>query len=414
MAGVQSSVVEGLPFGEDKKKYIIQTLDPVLEEMVSDLLTEMPASPIDFMISWMRRRCGKGSSGMLSATALNARLKQELKQISGSLEEAGTMIGRGGDIPKDDEEEEEEDDDCGDDIPESMKMNTSGPPKSRASVSAEAYGTWNQKKAFVCPVYEKSDDAKVRLRAVLLKSFMFSELDSGDMDTIILAMKECNFKAGDKVFSEGEDGDCLFIIEKGDLDCLKKIDGVEKVVKSCATGDVFGELALLYNAPRAAGVVAKGDCVTWQLDRDTFNQIVKDAAAKRRNKYDEFLKSVTLISGIGDYERSQIADALKPEVYKKGDVVVKQDDPGDKFFILDEGSLYAMKAIPGEGEKRVMDYKSRGDYFGELALLKNQPRAANVIVESDVAKVLTMSRSAFSKMLGPLQNILLKQVATYE
>merc|ERR1719195_1946524 len=222
-------------------------------------------------------------------------------------------------------------------------------------------------------------------------------------------MKESNFEPGKKVISEGDDGDFLFVIEKGSVNCIKMIDGAEKVVKTCAPGDVFGELALLYNCPRAASVVAQDECICWQLDRESFNHIVKDAAVKRRNKYDSFLKQVALISSIDAYERSQIADALKSESYSKGQVIVKQDEPGDKFYIVEEGSLYAMKMTPTDGEKRVMDYKA-GDYFGELALLKNQPRAASVLVASDTAKVLSMSRQSFNKMLGPLQQILNKHV----
>jgi len=179
-------------------------------------------------------------------------------------------------------------------------------------------------------------------------------------------------------------------------------------VKSVMAGDVFGELALLYNCPRAATVVSKDACVCWQLDRETFNHIVKDAAVKRRTKYDEFLKSVTLISSLEPYERSQIADALKPEVFKQGDTIVTQGEPGDKFYIIEDGKLFAMK----DGN-RVLDYGA-GQYFGELALLKNQPRAASVIVESDEAKVLAMTRLSFTKMLGPLQGILNKTVGTYK
>jgi len=226
-------------------------------------------------------------------------------------------------------------------------------------------------------------------------------------------MKEVTFKTDEKVITEGEDGDFLFVIEQGSFDCIKKIDGEDKVVKTCAPGDVFGELALLYNNPRAASVVAKGDSVCWMLDRDTFNNIVKEAAVKRRSRYMTFLEKVTLIQSIDEYQRSQIADALKSETHKKGDMIVKQDEPGDKFYILEEGALYATKTTAGEGEKRVMDYKA-GDYFGELALLKNQPRAANIVVASDTAKVLSMSRTGFNKMLGPLQQILEKKVASYD
>merc|ERR1712160_87695 len=132
-----------------------------------------------------------------------------------------------------------------------------------------------------------------------------------------MAMEENNFSSGTQVIKEGEDGDYLFVIEKGSLDCVKVIEGAEKVVKTYNEGDVFGELALLYNCPRAASVMAKEECVCWRLDRETFNHIVKDAAVKRRNKYDAFLKTVSLISSLSPYERSQIADALKPETFIK-------------------------------------------------------------------------------------------------
>jgi len=49
-------------------------------------------------------------------------------------------------------------------------------------------------------------------------------------------------------------------------------------LKEYQPGEAFGELALLYNAPRAATIVSKTDCILWSLDRETFNHIVKDAA----------------------------------------------------------------------------------------------------------------------------------------
>lgn len=400
------SVVDGLPFAEEKKKYIIEVLDPILEEMVSDVLTEVPPQPLDFMIGWLRKRSGLAAvHDQQSLQARNKTLKQELKAIKSSIEEAGAAISK--DAKEDEEAEEEaEDDDC-EEIPESFKKPEAQLGRARQSVSAEAYGQWNQKKAFTPPVHAKTDDQKDRLKKTLQKSFMFSSLEAKDMETIIMAMKEVPLKAGTKVINEGDDGDFLFVIERGTLECIKKINDEDKVVKRCDPGDVFGELALLYNCPRAASVVAQDDCVCWQLDRESFNHIVKEAAAKKRNTYESFLKSVTLLSSIDAYERSQIADALVPEAFKKGDTIVRQDEPGDKFYIVEEGALYAMK-----GNQRVMEYK-RGDYFGELALLKNQPRAASVIVDSAEAKVLGMTRGSFSKMLGPLQGLLSRQADQY-
>jgi len=67
------------------------------------------------------------------------------------------------------------------------------------------------------------------------------------------------------------------------------IEGTSKHLKNYSSGDVFGELALLYNAPRAATIRSEDDAHCWVLDRNTFNHIVKDASAKKRQLYEDFL-----------------------------------------------------------------------------------------------------------------------------
>merc|ERR1711934_261472 len=108
-------------------------------------------------------------------------------------------------------------------------------------------------------------------------------------------------------------------------------DGNETNVKTCEAGDVFGELALLYNCPRAASVEAMETCVLWQLDRDTFNHIVKEAAQKKRTRYDSFLSKVPLLGSMDAYERSQLADALKSESFAAGSTIVNQGETGKSF-----------------------------------------------------------------------------------
>merc|ERR1719364_126147 len=144
-------------------------------------------------------------------------------------------------------------------------------------------------------------------------------------------MKEVVAPEKERVINQGDQGDFLFVIESGRLDCIIKLpDGTEKVVKTCEAGDVTGELALLYNCPRAASVEASEKSVLWQLDRDTFNNIVKEAAQKKRQRYDAFLAKVPLLAGMDAYERSQLADALKPETVVDGGAIYKQGEPGNK------------------------------------------------------------------------------------
>lgn len=68
------------------------------------------------------------------------------------------------------------------------------------------------------------------------------------------------------------------------MECYKKFkpDDEPKFLRNYEAGESFGELALLYNAPRAASIKAVTEAVTFALDRDTFNNIVKFAAMKKR------------------------------------------------------------------------------------------------------------------------------------
>ena len=88
--------------------------------------------------------------------------------------------------------------------------------------------------------------------------------------------------AGETVIAEGEPGDVLYIHESGKLTCTKIINGASRVLKTYDNGEVFGELALLYNAPRAPTIMADTDATLFSLDRETFNAIVKEASQKKR------------------------------------------------------------------------------------------------------------------------------------
>lgn len=220
-------------------------------------------------------------------------------------------------------------------------------------------------------------------------------------------MQEVKALQGETVIKQGDDGDFLFAIERGSLECYKKLpDGSEPMVKLVNRGDVFGELALLYNTTRAASVVVKEDAVMWKLDRETFNAIVKDASQAKREKFEKLLAKLSLFKDLDAYERSQLADALGEKTCTQGETIITQgESDADSFYVLTEGECKA--SIDGND---VMTYGA-GDYFGELALIFNKPRKATVKA-TKTSKLLTINRSAFSRLLGPLIDIMTRDAET--
>ena len=205
----------------------------------------------------------------------------------------------------------------------------------------------------------------------------------------------------------------MYVLNTGSLACTKIFAGTTepKHLKDYVPGEAFGELALLYNAPRAATITATAESTLMKLDRGTFNNIVKDAAQRKREKYENFLQSVEILQQMDPYERSKLGDAVREENFADGDYIIRQGATGDVFYMLTEGTAKAIKRTETE-EVEVMQYAA-GSYFGERALLMNDLRAASIIATSDV-RVLSLQRDTFRRLLGPLDDILRRNMEAYK
>jgi cAMP-dependent protein kinase regulator len=150
----------------------------------------------------------------------------------------------------------------------------------------------------------------------------------------------------------------------------------------------------------------------WALDRETFNNIVKRAAMEKREKYEGFLKSVNIFNSMEPYEVSQICDALKVVRVEADQYIIKEKEEGDIFYIIEEGEAIAEKTNSKTGQLVNVKTYSKGDFFGELALIRNEPRAASIRTTTD-CKLLTLDRMSFKRLLGPIETILKRNSDNY-
>jgi len=123
---------------------------------------------------------------------------------------------------------------------------------------------------------------------------------------------------------EGEKGDTLYVVASGEYDCTKVIGGKETYLKTYKSGESFGELALMYNAPRAATIKCKTAGKLYGLDRSTFTNIIQEAAIKKRKANLAVMQKVDIFYDIDPYEKEQVCDALVTEDFGKGAYIVKQ------------------------------------------------------------------------------------------
>lgn len=257
----------------------------------------------------------------------------------------------------------------------------------------------------------KTKDAKTfeLLRRAVQSNILFLDLSPEHTTRILSEMYRREIKAGTDIITQGEIGDNLYIVQSGDFDIFV---GKRKVTHRGA-GTYFGELALLYNSPRAATVRASVDSIVWCIDRFTFRRIVNNLSRAKLQQHISFLIKCDVLSALATYERTKLAEALDEISVKAGKVIFQQGERGDAMYIVRTGECVVTKHDATDSKSRQVCILEPGQYFGERALLTSEPRAASVIA-SEASTLLKLDASAFSLLLGPLEDIMQGKMTHYQ
>eukprot|EP01082_Thalassiosira_pseudonana_P008222 g7612.t1 g7612 contig24:1057816-1061203(-) len=251
-------------------------------------------------------------------------------------------------------------------------------------------------KNFVAPVYPKSDEDVEFLLDALSDNFVFNTLDENELETLVNAFEGFECAEGEALISQGETGGHFYILRKGTVVFI--VDGEE--VGRAVPGNSFGELALLYNAPRAATCKAvDGKAGLWRVDQVTFRKLLAAHTIQNDNQTKDVLRKVPFLNDLDDEFINRISDALTTVYYDAGDVIFNRGSEGSVFYVIREGK------VEYEHKKRGVKVLGPGDYFGEQAIVKNEPRKADATAVKDTI-ALALSREVFEKVLGPLSEVI--------
>jgi len=275
------------------------------------------------------------------------------------------------------------------------KSNSKEGKQIRMAISAETAKNFDPKKL---PKVPKSKDDENFLKDVFANAQFFKRLHQDQLRKIIDCMEKKKLKSNVEIIKEGNDGSFLYILIEGSVIVSTAKDGD---VAELHKGQIFGELALLYNCRRMASVRTKTDVTFFQLDRRYYQGIVQSTGAQKDESKYNLLKQVPKLKDLPSSKLKKICDCLEDEKFSNNDCIIKQGTTGDTFYIISEGTVKVTKTH-GHKEEEVAQLQ-KGAYFGELALQSEEKRSANIYAIGDVS-CYSLDRHAFISLIGRLDD----------
>ena len=255
--------------------------------------------------------------------------------------------------------------------------------------------------------FPKTKEEEAVLREALHNHFLFAKLEDASLNMILGSLEKKPFEPDSVIIQQGDFGNTFYVITEGKISI--EIDGKE--VACLDAPHAFGELALIYGAPRAATVKAHGQCVCFETNRETFRQVLATTSNGKQLNRCEFLGKVPLLAALPKYTIAQIAEAMREVKFAAQEDIVKEGEMGEAMFVVWAGSVRVHKTTP-EGVVDVAQLKA-GDYFGERSLLTHEARVATC-TSTEETICLEITKQTFDDVLGPLENLLedMKHMAT--
>lgn len=385
---------------QDLKRYLdSKDFHSLFSKLVESVLEEKPDNPPLFLVRWLLEEFPHETL----AISQHLRIPED--------EEKGDH-----DDDEEDKKEEEEDDDD-EDEDDSIAVDKVKRKQRAMAISGESLDPNDLQELLEdIPTIEKSEEAAERLLNIVESSPFLCNLHEDQKRRIVSAFKELpgETQAGENIITQGEFGDVLYLLERGEVDVLRRRGEEEEVVHTYESGSTFGELAIMYNSPRQATCRAKTSCKLWTLDRYSFKVLALAACIQRRERYMGFLSNVPVLSSLSDMELMALADALKENEFKEEEIVCSEGERGDLFYIIQEGEAIVTQRDEASGFENVIASLKQGKCFGEIALIANKNRTATVrAAPKQSLKALSIDRATFKRILGPLEVIMKRNMESY-
>jgi ABC-type bacteriocin/lantibiotic exporter with double-glycine peptidase domain/CRP-like cAMP-binding protein len=230
-----------------------------------------------------------------------------------------------------------------------------------------------------------------------------------------------NYDFGETIVREGDDADAFYVLVSGTARVVKQAGTAEEIpLNVLRRGDSFGEMGLLDESSRVATVRASGPVQALRLDRGVFRALTRrqpevraqfERLARLRGAQN-LLRLYSVFRSLPDEDLVRLADALEPVEAAEHELVIREGDEAGPMYVVEEGRLRAY--VDRDGTQEDIEYLRRGDVFGEMSVLGDEKRTANVEALTP-CRLLALSRERGRALLQeiPYFQELLKERAKH-
>jgi CRP-like cAMP-binding protein/rhodanese-related sulfurtransferase len=241
-----------------------------------------------------------------------------------------------------------------------------------------------------------------------------NSLNSENAQDLINKIKPETIRAGQFIFKQGDMDKAHIYVVKGEVEIISD----KKVIQTIAAGTTEGNHPLAHSFPRPVSVRAKSAALIIRVNSDmldimlTWDQTGSYSveSLEETDDDDDSTDWMTRILQTRAFHRIPPANIqamfmrMESVHFKPGEIIIKQDDPGDYFYIIKEGRCLVTRATPANPKGVKLATLSVGDSFGEEALIAESRRNATVTMLSD-GHLMRLNKDDFNSLLNePLLN----------
>jgi len=234
---------------------------------------------------------------------------------------------------------------------------------------------------------------------------LFGALGQADLRAMLDVFEVKTVGAGAVLIEEGTPGAEAYILARGELEVRRSADkGESLLLARLGAGSLFGEMALLSRAPRAASVVAARPSIILIARKDALDAIAakQPAVAQvfadhcRRRMVENLVRTSSILSAVKPNERPALVERFVTRTYEDGDVLINQGHTSEGLHLIASGEVAVMHH---DGEDTTLLAKlGVGEVVGEVALVLRRPSTADVIAACPTV-TLHLPRERFLELI---------------